>query len=276
MSGMKKANRGLINGVLLVFSISAVFPIIWMIYSSFKTQQEFALNILSWPSSVNFDNYRAAFEIGNLHHNFLNSVYVSLISVTLIIFLGFIAAYMIARFSFPGRKTIYILFLFGMLVPIHGLLIPVFIHYRNLSLLDQWYTLILPYVAFGLPIAIFLFESFIRGIPKEIEEAAIVDGCTTFQIIFRIIFPISMPIVATATILSFLTAWNEFPFALVLIQSEALRTMPVGLTSFNGQYSVNYPQMMSAMVITTLPVLMLYLAFYKKIIKGMTAGAVKG
>ncbi|MYL36926.1 carbohydrate ABC transporter permease [Halobacillus litoralis] len=268
--------KSTLNTLLFIFSLSAIFPIVWMIYSSFKTQSEFTLNILSLPSEWNFSNYVEAFKIGQLHNYFFNSVYISFISVFLIIFLAFIIGYMLARFAFPGRTIIYVLFLFGMLIPIHGLLVPIFIEFRSTGLLNQPYTLILPYVAFGLPIAIFLFETFIKQIPKEIEEAAIMDGCSTFQIIFKVIFPMAGPVIATATILSFLYAWNEFPFALVLIQSPELRTLPVGLTNFNGQYTVNYPQMMAAMSVTVLPVLIVYLAFYKKIIKGMTAGAVKG
>ncbi|WP_217588075.1 carbohydrate ABC transporter permease [Lentibacillus saliphilus] len=276
MRKVSSFGKTIMNTALLIFSLSAVFPIVWMLYSSFKTQQEFTLNIFALPKNWNLENYIEAFKIGQLHNYFFNSVYVSLISVFLIIFLAFIIGYMIARHDFPGRRIIYILFLFGMLIPIHGLLVPIFIEFKNVGLLNKPYTLILPYVAFGLPIAIFLFESFIKQIPKEIEEAAIMDGCNTFQVIFRVIFPIAGPVIATATILSFLTAWNEFPFALVLIQDPALRTLPVGLTNFNGQYTVNYPQMMAAMSVTVLPVLLVYLAFSKKIIQGMTAGAVKG
>ncbi|GEM04781.1 sugar ABC transporter permease [Halolactibacillus miurensis] len=276
MKWLTPLGKTIVNILLLMFSLSAVFPIIWMLYSSFKTQKEFTLNTISLPETWQFSNYIEAIQVGKLHEYFFNSVYISLSSVFLIIFLGFIIAYMIARFSFPGRKVIYILFMFGMLIPIHGLLVPIFIEFKNVGLLNKPYTLILPYVAFGLPIVIFLFESFIKQIPKEIDEAAIMDGCTTFQVIFKIIFPVASPVIATAVILSFLTAWNEFPFALVLIQDEALRTLPVGLTNFNGQYTVNYPQMMAAMSITVLPVLLIYLAFYKKIIQGMTAGSVKG
>ncbi|NGP45429.1 carbohydrate ABC transporter permease [Bacillaceae bacterium SIJ1] len=276
MSVFSSLGKAFVNGLLLIFSLSAIFPIVWMIYSSFKTQQEFTLNILALPEKWNFSNYVEAFKVGNLHQYFFNSVYNSVISVVLIILLGFVIAYMIARFDFPGKRTIYILFLFGMLIPIHGLLVPVFIEFRNLGLLNQPITLIMPYVAFGLPIVIFLFESYIKQIPREIDEAAIMDGCNTFQIIFRVVFPVATPVISTAIILSFLTAWNEFPFALVLIQNAELRTLPVGLTNFNGQYTVNYPQMMAAMSVTVLPVLVIYLAFYKKIIQGMTAGAVKG
>lgn len=268
--------KALGNIALLIFSLSAIFPVIWMVYSSFKTQQEFSLNNISLPENWHFSNYINAFKVGHFQDYFFNSVYLSVISVALIIFLAFIIGYMIARHHFPGRKLVYILFMFGMLIPIHGLLVPVFILFRNVGILDKPFTLILPYVAFGLPIAIFLFESYIKQIPKEVEEAAIMDGCNTFQIIFQILFPIATPVIATATILSFLTAWNEFPFALVLIQSDELKTLPLGLNNFSGQFSANYPQMMAAMTITVLPVLIVYLAFSKKIISGMTAGAVKG
>jgi raffinose/stachyose/melibiose transport system permease protein len=265
-----------INVIVLIFSISCIFPLVWMLYSSFKTSKEFNLNIISLPNHIQFQNYILAIKNGNLIVPFFNSLFISIISVSLVIVLGFVIAFCIARYKFKFKGLIYVLLMFGMLVPIHSLLVPLFIQFKMISLNNQHFTLILPYVAFGLPMAVFLFESFLKSTPIEIEEAAFIDGSSTLTVIFRIVMPICRPVIATVLILTFLNTWNEFPFALVLLTNPKLMTIPVALTNFNGQYTVNYPQLLSAMVVAVLPVVLVYLAFSKSIIQGMTAGSVKG
>ncbi|AEY64635.1 carbohydrate ABC transporter permease [Clostridium sp. BNL1100] len=264
------------NLFMIMFSITCIFPLVWMLYSSLKTQQEFSLDIISLPKVLHFDNFIAAIKVGKMHMFFGNSLFNSVMSVILIIIIGFIIAYFLSRYNFKLRNAVYVLFLFGMLVPVHSLLIPLFIQFKVLHLLDQRFTLIFPYVAFGLPMAVFLFESFIKSTPVEIEEAAYLDGGSTSTIIFRIIMPVCRPVISTILILSFLNSWNEFPFALILLRKQSLKTIPIGLSNFNGQYTVNYPQLMAAMVIAVLPVIIIYLLFSKRVIEGMTAGSVKG
>ncbi|MBZ4644571.1 MAG: ABC-type sugar transport system, permease component [Clostridia bacterium] len=273
---IKKILGFLLNIVMMLFSFTCIFPLIWMMYSSLKTQKEFSLNIISMPLKPQFDNYIQAIKVGKMQIYFFNSLFISIISVIGIIIIAFITGYFLSRYQFRGRNFLYVFFLSGMLIPIHSLLIPVFIQFKWLGFLDKRFTLILPYIAFGLPMAVFLLESFIKSIPVEIEEAAVIDGSPIFTTLMRIILPICRPVISTVLILSFLNAWNEFPFALILVKSQKLKTLPVGLTNFNGQYSVNYTQLMAALVIAVLPVIIIYLLFYKKIIQGMTAGAVKG
>ncbi|WP_317891272.1 carbohydrate ABC transporter permease [Paenibacillus oceani] len=265
-----------INIFLIAISLSCIFPLIWMIYSSLKTSQEFNMNIMSLPTSPQFQNYIDAFRIGKMGTYFWNSAFVSVFTVIFTILFGFFTAYILARFKFPFRNTIYFMFLTGMLIPIHGLLIPIFVEFKALGLLDKRITLIFPYVAFNLSMAVFLFENFIKSVPLDIEEAACIDGSSSTSTVLRIVMPLCMPVISTSVILFFLGAWNEFPFALVLLKSPALHTLPIGLTNFNGQYTANYTQMMAAMVIVIMPVLLVYLAFSKKVMQGMTAGAVKG
>ncbi|MDF2659230.1 MAG: transporter permease [Paenibacillus sp.] len=265
-----------INVFLIAISLSCIFPLIWMIYSSLKTSQEFNMNIMSLPTSPQFQNYIDAFRIGKMGTYFWNSAFVSVFTVIFTILFGFFTAYILARFKFPFRNTIYFMFLTGMLIPIHGLLIPIFVEFKALGLLDKRITLIFPYVAFNLSMAVFLFENFIKSVPLDIEEAACIDGSSSTSTVLRIVMPLCMPVISTSVILFFLGAWNEFPFALVLLKSPALHTLPIGLTNFNGQYTANYTQMMAAMVIVIMPVLLVYLAFSKKVMQGMTAGAVKG
>ncbi len=266
----------IINLFVLTLSISCIFPVVWMFYSSFKTNKEFNLNIISLPSHLQFDNYENAIKNGNLLIPFLNSIFATVVSVIFVIILGFLIAFCLARYSFKGRNFIYVLLLFGMLIPIHSLLVPLFIEFKAIGLVDTHFTLIPPYIAFGLPMAVFLYESFLKSTPIEVEESAFIDGSSLLSMIFKIVMPICRPVIATSLILTFLNSWNEFPFALVLLNSPRMMTIPVALTNFNGQYTVNYPQLLSAMVIAVLPVVLIYLGFSKSVIKGMTAGSVKG
>lgn len=231
-----KTEKLIANVFVMIFSITCIYPIIWMLYSSVKSNQEFNRNILSLPKEIHLENFVEAFKLGKLGLYSLNSV----VSCALIILFSFIIAYFIARFKFRGRKILYMMFLFGMLVPIHALLVPVFIQY------------------------------------KELEEAALIDGSSFFSTMFRIVFPVCKPTLITVGILSFLDAWNEFPFALVLIQSDELKTISLGLLNFNGQYSTNYPVQMAGLLLAMLPIVIIYILVNKKIIEGMTAGAVKG
>ena len=277
---MKKAVKAvetvIANGFVTLFSVTCIFPIIWMIYSSLKTDQEFSLDILSLPKKLIFDNYARAIEEGNIGSYFMNSMFNTLITVAVVIVIAFVTGYCLSRFKFRGRTFVYYMFLSGMLIPIYALLIPNFVEFKSLGLLNKRYTLILPYIAFALPVAVFLVESSVASVPIEIEEAACIDGSSFLHTMFAIVMPMCRPVLSTSAILTFLNTWNEFPLALVLIRSNSLKTMPIGLTNFVGSYTVNYTLMLAALVVSTLPVVIMYLLFYNQIMKGMTAGAVKG
>ena len=234
------------------------------------------LNIISLPSSLYVDNFVNAIRISRMDIYVWNSMFNSIITVVLITICSFIVGYFISRFSFKGRRIIFLMFVAGMLIPVHSLLVPLFIQYRMIGMLDNRFTLLPVYFAFGMPIAIFLMDSFIGGIPIELEEAAMIDGSSLPRTMFTIIMPLCRPVIATITILSFMNAWNEFPFALVLLRDTALRTIPIGLRAFQGAHTSNYTQFMAGMVIALLPVILIYVLFYKKIIVGMSAGAIKG
>jgi len=273
---LKFTSNTLTNVFLIAYSVFCIFPIIWMILSSFKSSAEFNADIMAMPTSIKFSNYIDAFKTSNMGLYSLNSFFNALVSTVIVLFLAFIIGYFLARFSFTGKKFLTAFFMFGMLIPIHALLVPTFILFKKLNLFDQRFTLIIPYVAFGLPIAVFLFTSYIKGIPKELEEAAIIDGASFPKILFTIIFPVCRPIVLTIGILQFFSKWNEFPFALVLVNSEKYKTIPIGLRNFSGQYATNYPLLMAGLVLAIIPVILIYVIFNKKIIEGMTTGAVKG
>ncbi len=272
----QKFKRLIINLVVALFSVTCIYPVIWMIYSSLKTGPEFNRNILALPEKLNFENYVKAFKMGKIGLYSLNSLFNAVVSCALVILFAFIVGYFIARYKFRGRKLIYTMFLFGMLVPIHALLVPVFIQYKNFGLFDNRLTLIIPYVALGMPFAIFLMEGFIKTVPKELEEAAYIDGSNFFSTMFRVVFPVCKPTLVTIGILSFLDGWNEYPFALVLIRSDTLKTISLGLLNFNGQYSKEYTIQMAGLIMAMIPIIVIYAIMNKQIIEGMTGGAVKG
>lgn len=275
---LKKATGTLLmNGILILFSISCISPIIWMTYSSLKTSPEFNRSIIALPEKLIFSNYVDAFRISHMGTYYFNTIFNAAISLVLVITISFVMAYFLSRFKFKGRNLIYFIILFGMLIPIHALLIPLFIQFKTLNMFNQRYTLIIPYVAFAMPFSIFLIESYLSSIPIDMEEAAVIDGCGFMRMLFTIVMPLCTPILTTAAILQLFTKWwNEFPFALVLINDEKLKTIPLGLMNFSSQYSTNYPMKMAALVLAILPVILIYIFFNRKIIEGMIAGAIKG
>lgn len=269
---------GVLNVIMIIFSFSCIFPIIWMISSSLKEKRAFNADIIGLPKDPTFENYISLFTNSDyqIGRSVFNSIIITVLSVSLIVFLGFIIGYIISRIKFKGRRILYGLFLLGMLIPIHSLLVPMYILFTKTHLSNQWFTLLFPYVSLGLPIAIFLIDGFIKGVPVELEEAAAIDGSSFSRTLFTIMLPVCRPILSTVGIIQSFACWNEFSFALVLIKDKAYQTVPLALTQFTGQFSSNYPKIMAAMLLTMLPVVIFYFMFSKQIIKGMVAGAVKG
>ncbi|MGP8313154.1 carbohydrate ABC transporter permease [Enterocloster aldenensis] len=271
-----KAARLFIYLIFSVFVVLNVFPLLWLLVSSFKTNKEFMADLFSLPKKLMAENYVAAWEYSGIGKYVFNSVLVTVGSVSIILVLAVMIAYVLARYRFRGRNMVYVYFLFGMLIPIHTTLVPLFTMFKSLHWLNRRFTLFLPYISFYMPFAIYILESYIRSIPVEMDEAAVMDGAGRFQILFRIIFPMAGPALATVCVMTFLNIWNDFVFPLILISSDKYKTIQLGLQNFIGPMSANYPQLMAALVISTTPVFCLYLLFQKKLITGMTAGAVKG
>lgn len=267
-----------LNLLMLLFSISCIFPLVWMFYSSLKTKRVFNADIMGLPKSPTFSNYQKIMTNADYHigQSMWASVRTTVISIFFIALFGFIVGYILSRIKFKGNRLLYIMFLMGMLIPVHSLLVPIYVVFNKTGLGNQWFTLIIPYVAFGMPIAVFLVEGFIKAIPVELEEAAAIDGSSFTRTLFSIILPVAKPILVTIAIIQTFSCWNEFSFALVLIKDVKLQTVPLAMTMFKGQFASDYPKIMSAMLTTMAPVVVLYFAFSKQIIKGMVAGAVKG
>lgn len=272
----KRMKKTFIYSILIIFTIVNSYPILWMIMNSFKTGQDFALNPFGLPTEWVLVNYAEAWVTANINTYFFNSLLVGIVAMVLALLTGALASYFLSRFHFRGKKILYGFFVIGLLVPIHATLVPMFILMQNLGLINTHLALILPYIAFNLPITIFLLTSFMSSFPKEIEESAIMDGCGVLRIFWSIILPMSRPAIATAVILNFINNWNEFAFALVLINEDSLRTLPLGLANFAGQYATDYTAQMAGLTLVLIPTILFYLVMEKQIVQGMTQGAVKG
>ena len=266
------------NLVLWIFSLSCIFPLVWMLYSSFKEKRAFNADIIGLPKSPTLLNYIRILTNKDYHlgESMWNSVRTTVLSIIMIVLFSYIVGYILARVRFKLNRALYAMFLMGMLIPVHSLLVPIYVVFRNCGLSNRWFTLLLPYVSFGLPMGIFLVEGYVKGIPVSLEEAAAIDGSTFSKTLFQVILPICKPILVTVAIIQVFSCWNEFSFALVLIKSVGLQTVPLALTQFKGQFASDYPKQMAAMLITMAPIVVLYFAFSKQIIKGMVSGAVKG
>ncbi|MGN0277714.1 MAG: carbohydrate ABC transporter permease [Lachnospiraceae bacterium] len=282
MTPAQKAKTGLLsfflNALMILFSASCIFPLVWMFYSSLKTKRVFNADIIGLPKEPTISNYVKILTNQDYHigQSMMASVRTTLLSVFFIVLFGFIVGYILSRIKFKGNRVLYVMFLMGMLIPVHSLLVPIYVVFNKTGLGNQWFTLIIPYVAFGLPIAVFLVEGYIKAIPVELEEAAAIDGSSFTRTLFSIILPIAKPILVTIAIIQVFGCWNEFSFALVLIKDVRLQTVPLAMTMFKGQFASDYPKIMSAMLTTMAPIVILYFVFSKQIIKGMVAGAVKG
>ena len=266
------------NVVLWIFSLTCIFPLVWMFYSSLKVKREFNRDIMGLPKSPTIDNYIRILSNKdyNLPSSMFNSARTTILSVLLIVICSFVVGYILSRINFKLNKPLYVMFLMGMLIPIHSLLVPIYIIFTKTGLDDKWFTLLLPYLSFNLPVSIFLVQGYIKGIPTALEEAASIDGASFTRTLFEIIMPICKPILVTVGIINVFSCWNEFTFALILIKNTSLYTVPLGLKQFTGQFTSDYPKIMSAMLLTMSPVVIFYFIFSKQIIKGMVAGAVKG
>ncbi|MDD6662736.1 MAG: carbohydrate ABC transporter permease [Lachnospiraceae bacterium] len=280
--GTRKVKKGFLavfmNLILWIFSLSCIFPIVWMIYSSLKEKRAFNADIIGLPKTPTLINYTRILSNPDYHlaQSMWNSLRTTVLSIILIIAFSFIVGYILARVRFKLNRVLYVMFLMGMLIPIHSLLVPIYVVFKRCGISNHWFTLLLPYVSFGLPMGIFLVEGFVKTVPVDLEEAAAIDGSSFSHTLWNIIFPICRPILVTVAIIQVFSCWNEFSFALVLIKDVGLQTVPLALTQFKGQFASDYPKQMAAMLITMAPIVILYFAFSKQIINGMVAGAVKG
>lgn len=262
--------------LLLAIVLLSVIPILWVILSSFKTNQEILSNPLALPARWSFDGYVAAFRIAPLTTFYANSILVSIFSTVFNVLFISMSAYVVARFEFALKKFVFMLFSFSLLVPMTALMLPVYMLVQSALMLDTKIGLVFVYISLGFPTTFFIMRSYFLSFSKSIEEAAYIDGSGFLNTFFKIVLPIAKPGMATAAILQFLMAWNEFFYALVLTSSVKARTLPLAINYFSSQFSRNYTAMFAAITVIVLPSILIYLLLQRQVVDSLAAGAVKG
>lgn len=267
----------ILRNVFLLFIITiSIVPFIWVFISSFKTNAEILESALSLPSKWSFDGYINAFKLSPLHKFYLNSIIIAVSSTFLNVFFVGMAAYVLARFEFRFKNIILMIFSISLLLPMTSLIHPVYMTISKIGLHDTKFALIIVYAALGLPASLYILRSYFLSIPKSIEEAAYVDGAGFCRTYIEIIIPIAKPGFATAAVLQFLLSWNEFLYAVVLTNSQSNRTLPVALSYFTSQFSFNYTAMFAAIVMVSVPSIVIFVILQEQVVKSLTAGSVKG
>lgn len=267
-----------IKGILLIlWAAVQLFPIYWLFTFSLKSNKEiFGENVIGLPREWLWENYQKALTVGHMFRYFINSLIVAAGCILLTTAIALMAAYALNRLVWKGRNFANSVFMLGLTIPIHAAMLPIFLIMKNLKLLNTYQSLILPYSAFSLAMAILVAGSFMESIPAELEESACIDGCGTYGIFFRIILPLMKPAFSTIAIFTFLNAWNEFMFAIVFVSDSKYKTLPVGVQELFGQYMSDWGPVGAALVIATFPTLLVYCFMSGKIQESMIMGAVKG
>lgn len=262
---------------LCLIAATQIFPLYWLVTFSLKGNTEiFGNNIAGLPHVWKWDNYMKAFTQTSLLQYFFNSVFYSAVTVIVAGILSAMAAYAISRMFWKLKGVVFALFTLGIMVPAQAALLPLFQLLDKMGLKGGYLGLLIPYIAGALPMSIMILTGFYKGIPREIEEAACIDGCGIFRCFVKIILPMIKPALATASIFTFLGTWNELMLANTFVDSEKYRTLPVGIMSFAGQYSTDWGLIGAGMVIATLPTIIIYALLSDQIQQSLVAGAVKG
>jgi len=261
---------------LAVLVVIYLFPLLWMLNVSLKTNKEVFSSPFALPKVIQLGNYIIAWTTGKLGTATLNSVIVCGVTLIISMIMGAMAAFAIARMKWKFSKATMTYFLIGMMVPVHCVLIPLFVRFSKLHLIDSLPGLMIPYITFSLPITIYLLVGFFQSMPKELIEASCIDGCSIYRCFLQIALPMAKTGMFVAGLMTFVGNWNELLLAMVFISNPAKKTLPVTLTYFVGPYSTNYVQMFAAIIIAIAPTVLVYCLFSNQIVEGLTVGAVKG
>ena len=269
-------SRILVYSLAVIWVVITIYPLIFLIQNSLKTSTEFFMgDVWTLPGKLSLSNYQRVWE-NNFLRFLLNSLFVVSISLVLLLLAGSSAAFGLSRIRFRLSGFFYYLFVGGLTIPVHITLIPVYIITRDIGIYDSLWALIGPYVAFNMPVAVFILASFMADIPASLEEAAYIDGATRLQVFWNVVLPISRPAVTAVGIYNSVILWNEFIFPLVLINSMSKRPLTLALWNFQGEFSTDVPAMMAALLLSMLPLLIFYAVTKERLIEGLVAGALKG
>jgi len=275
----KVKNTGInliIHLFMLTVAVTCIFPLLWMISSSLKTQETIFKDMSLIPKVFHFENYYRAWVEGGFGRYFLNSVAYTVIVVIGIIIISSMAAYAFSRLKFPGKNILFFMFIAAMMIPIQGSFVALYVLLNKLHLRNTSLGYILCMINVGLSTSIFLLKTFFDKMPKELEDAARIDGCSKLGIWWHVALPLAKPVLAVVVVLNALNVWNEFILALIIFDSRPLMPLQVALMAFQGEFVTQYPLLMAGLTIAVLPIIGLYLLMQKYIIKGVTQGAVVG
>ncbi|MGH7995326.1 MAG: carbohydrate ABC transporter permease [Opitutaceae bacterium] len=278
-----RLSQPIVFAAIAGYALWLVFPMVWVAYSSLKPDAAIFTRTFAPPAlgDLRFGNYAHAWRQAHFGEYFLNSVGVTVISVGLIVFLGAMAAYALARFSHPLGRAAYWLFLAGLMIPAQLAVVPLFFELRSIGLLNTRPGLVLVYTANGLPFAVFILAGFFRSLPRALYEAAVIDGCGEFGAFRRVVLPLARPGLVTVAIFQFIGVWKEYFFAFMLLGGDTsgrAKTLPLGLAnlSITAEYRTDYGMLFAGLVMVTVPILIVYLLLQRHIVKGVAAGALKG
>jgi len=273
----QSAGTSFLRYLLLVsFSLLVFFPITGLLLNAFRAPTEVNLSPFALPSQLSLENINSAWTVGRFGIFFKNSMIVALVTVTVSVFLSILTGYAFAILPLPGKKWLYPLVLLGYMVPFEAAIIPLYNLMSTLALRDSYWALILPQIGLSVSFGTLWLTSYFETIPQELIDSATMDGSNRWQTLWKILVPLSTPSLTTLVVLIFMWTWNEFLLALVMIQDESMRTLPVGLAFFQGRYTANVPLLAAGALIVAVPTVLVYILFQRFFIRGMLGGAVKG
>jgi multiple sugar transport system permease protein/raffinose/stachyose/melibiose transport system permease protein len=275
-----KSKKFLVNALIHFFLISVaitcLYPLLWMIVSSLKTQDIIFKDISLIPHQFHFENYVNALKEEGFGRSFLNSIFYTSSAVFSIVIIASLAGYAFSRLRFAGRTILFYIFMAAMMIPISASFVPLYFLLNKLHLRDTPIGYILCMISVGLSVSIFLLKTFFDRMPRELEDAARIDGCSKMGIWYHVALPIAKPVLAVVIIFNALNIWNEYILALIIFDSRKFMPLQVALQVFQGEFVTNYPLLMAGLTIAALPIIIVYLLMQKYIIKGITSGAVVG
>lgn len=273
---MGRLGYALLYFILALIAVFQVFPIVWLFLFSLKdNQQIFSGSPFALPAEFHWENYQKVWE-GGIGTYFFNSIWITGLAILLTVLLASMATFAITRMKWKSSTFVLGLFMVGLMIPIHSALIPLFNMFLNVNLIDNPLSIVITYTAYNLPITMMILLGFYYTLPREIEEAAIIDGCSINRLFFRIILPMTTPVLSTTVIINMIYNWNEFVFVNTFISSDEYKTLTVGIQNFIGQYMTDWGAIGATLIISVLPILLAFIFFSNKVVEGISSSAVKG
>jgi len=272
---LKMIRRSALYAVAIAYAAISLFPLVLMIFSSLKPNIEIFTKPLSLPLKPTLASYETLFVKLNYAGFITNSVFVSIVTLVLLLVFSVMASYYISRFKFKWNGLLMMYFLIGMMLPIKLGLVPLFLLVKNLGLVDSLWSIILIHVGSGMPMAVLILVGFFRTLPKELEEAARIDGASNVGLLTKVIVPLMRPAIGTVTIINFIGVWNEFFFPMIFIQDEAKKTIPLGMLKLFGEFTTDWSVLFAGLTLSSLPMILIFAFASRQFMDGLTAGAVK-